>query len=203
MRAPCSRSLLGLLFALASPTLAQQDVAPGAPTFKEGDTITFDKVESLKAFLPPEFWANRDFFFYEGMQLRIGPAHRDYSQAPEYLAMTEKYKGQAKVGPENSLQNFVAGQPFGAKIDCKGDPQAGAKIIWNWDRRWQGDGNQSHFYYSYWDRGEELPLYYEGTAKIIQMAARVEKQYEPNGQDLFRGDQRKHAFGAEVDAPFD
>ena len=57
------------------------------------------------------------------------------------------------------------------KIDCKGDPQAGAKIIWNFDYQWEGDGTNSRYYYSYWDRGEELPLYYEGTAKTVRCRA--------------------------------
>ena len=90
------------------------------------------------------------------------------------------------------------------QIDCKGDPQAGAKIIWNFDYQWQGDGTKSRIWYSYWDRGEELPLYYEGTTKIALLSRRVEPQYlEKQGGDLFRGEKRKSAFGAEVAAPFD
>lgn len=200
--------ILGLLLALglAMPAAAQQeDVAPGAPAFKEGDVITIDKLEQLRPFLPPEFWSNRDFFFYEGMQLEIGPFHRDYSQPPEFQAATARFKGQARVGPENSLENYTAGSPFPmADIDCKGDPQAGAKIAWNLDQRWEGDGTRTKYYYSYWDRGEELPLYYEGTSKTIKLSRRIETEYlDKNNGDLFRGEKRKNAFGIEVDAPFD
>jgi hypothetical protein len=192
-----------LALALASPALAQEDVAPGAPTFKEGDVIGYDKVESLRPFLPPEFWANRDFFFYEGMQLEIGPTQRDYSEPAVFAAATEKYGTTSKLGPEASLAGYVAGRPFPGRIDCKGDPKAGEKIIWNFDWRWQGDGSNSRYYYSYWDRGEELPLYYEGTAKIIRMSGRVEPEFESAQGDLFRGEKRKQVFGVEVDAPFD
>jgi hypothetical protein len=192
-----------ILSALASPALAQEDVAPGAPTFKEGDTITFDKVESLKAYLPPEFWSNRDFFFYEGMQLEIGPSFRDYAEPEAYQAISKQFAGQAKVGPEASLENYSAGRPFPGTIDCKGDPQAGAKHIWNFDLQWEGDGSNARWYYSYWDRGEELPLYYEGTSKTIQMSRRVEPEFAASGHDLFRGEKRKNAFGIEVDGPFD
>jgi len=190
---------------LAAPVVAQEDVGPGAPTFKEGDVITLDKVDSLRPFLPSEFWANRDFFFYEGMQLEIGPSFRDYSPPPAYLAATEKFKGQAKVGPEASLANYTAGQPFPMEqIDCKGDPEAGAKIAWNFDHQWDGDGANARYYYSYWDRGEELPLYYEGTSKTVALSRRVEPEYLEDGSgDLFRGEKRKSAFGIEVDAPFD
>jgi hypothetical protein len=192
-----------LVLALASAAPAQEDVAPGAPTFKEGDVINFEQLESIRPFLPPEFWANRDFFFYEGMQLEIGPTQRDYSEPQAYHAATEKYGNRAKLGPEASLDGYVAGRPFPGEIDCKGDPKAGEKIIWNFDWRWQGDGSNSRYYYSYWDRGEELPLYYEGTAKIIRMSGRVEPEYESVGADLFRGEKRKQVFGVEVDSPFD
>src|SRR5262249_55094329 len=197
-------AFLALGFSLALPATAAEDTGPSTPTFKEGDVITIDKIDSLKPFLPPEFWSNRDFFFYEGMKLEVGPFFRDYTPADAYQAATTKSAGQAKIGPEESLSNYTSGQPFPMdKIDCKGDPQAGAKIIWNFDYQWEGDGSQARYYYSYWDRGEELPLYYEGTAKTIEMAHRVEPEYAEQGGDLFRGEKRKSAFGIEVDAPFD
>ena len=64
----------------------------------------------------------------------------------------------APVGPDGSLENYVAGQPFAMdQIDCKGDPQAAAKIIWNFNKAWNGDGADSTWSYTYWDRGEQLP----------------------------------------------
>ncbi|UCE85794.1 MAG: DUF1329 domain-containing protein [Deltaproteobacteria bacterium] len=190
---------------LATPTLAQEDATVTGPAFKEGDVITYDKIEALRPYLPEEFWANRDFFFYEGMKLEIGPSHRDYSQAKEFIAATERFKGQARIGPDDSLENYTAGEPFPIdEVDCTGDPQAGTKIIWDFDYRWRGDGTQTHFFYSYWDRGEQLPLYYEGTSKRIQLAHRVEAEYlDKQDGDLFRGEKRKNAFGVEVTAPFD
>jgi Protein of unknown function (DUF1329) len=203
-------SALALALAAAAPLLpsaarAQEEPGPMTPTFKEGDVITMDKVESLKPFLPPEFWANRDFFFFEGMKLQVGPFFRDYTPADAYLAATKKFAGQAKVGPGESLADYTAGQPFPMdQIDCKGDPEAGAKVIWDFDYQWEGDGANARYYYSYWDRGEELPLYYEGTSKTIQLSHRVEPQYlDKQDGDLFRGEKRKSAFGIEVDAPFD
>ncbi len=206
MRTRALVASLSLAILLAGPAFAQQaEDAIGAPSFKEGDVITLDKVDSLKNFLPPEFWANRDFFFYEGMKLEVGPFFADYSPSDAYKAATQKFTGQSKVGPEESLENYTAGQPFPAdQIDCKGDPKAGAKIIWNFASRWNGDGFAASYYYSYWDRGEELPLYYEGTSKTIQLSQRVEPEYlDSNGGDIFRGEKRKTAFGVEVTAPFD
>jgi len=151
---------------LAAP--AQEDTGGMGPTFKEGDVITFDQLEAIRPYLPEEFWNNRDFFFYEGMQLEVGPFYRDYSPSKAYKDASEKFAGQPRIGPDNSLENYTAGQPFATeKIDCEGDPLAGTKIMWNFDYQWEGDGANARYYYSYWDRGEELPLFYEGTSKTI------------------------------------
>ena len=78
---PFSAFLIAL--ALAAPAPAQQeDAGPGGPAFKEGDIITLDKIDSLKPYLPAEFWTNRDFFFYEGMRLEVGPFYRSYAPPP-------------------------------------------------------------------------------------------------------------------------
>jgi hypothetical protein len=205
MRARQSFCVLILCLVLPTATHGEEDANPSVPTFQEGDVIDLESIDALRPYLPPEFWAHRDFFFYEGMQLEIGPFHRDYSEAPEYLRASERYAGQARLGPQGSLLGYVAGRPFDPEaIDCEEDPDAGAKIAWNLDYRWNGDGSRARFYYSYWDRGEELPLYYEGTSKTIQLSHRVEPDLiEESAGDLFRRERRKHAFGVEVVAPFE
>ncbi|MCI0548211.1 MAG: DUF1329 domain-containing protein, partial [Candidatus Rokubacteria bacterium] len=172
---------IAFLAALAAgvPTAAPaaEDAGALAPTFKPGDVITIDQLEKIRPFLPEEFWDNRDFFVYEGMKMEIAPTG-DYSTPPEFDAATAKFKGQPRIGPDNSLENYVAGLPFdSATIDCKGDPQAGVKWMYNFDNQWDGDGSRASYFYSYWDRGEQLPLYYEGSAKTIELSARVEKEY--------------------------
>ncbi len=165
---------------LAGPAGSQQAEDAGAmvPQFQEGDVVTFDQIDKLKPYLPQQFWDNRDFFFYEGMQLEIGPTQYDYSEADEFKAATERFKGQARIGPDNSLENYVAGRPFESEeIDCLGDPQAGVKWMWNFDYRWDGDGARASFYYSYWDRGEQLPLYYQGSAKTVKLSSRIEAEF--------------------------
>ena len=75
-----------------------------------------------------------------------------------------------------------------------------------WDFHYAGTATaaRASFFYSYWDRGEQLPLYYEGTAKTIMLSHRVEKESSRSSDgDMFRGEKRKNAFGVEVDAPFD
>jgi hypothetical protein len=181
-----------------------EDVLPNLP-FKEGDTITFDQLEKLKDFLPAQFWENREFFFYEGMQLEVGPALRDYSEAEPFKAASEKFKGQSKIVADGAIEGYTAGRPFETSaIDCKGDPQAAAKIIWNFNKAWNGDGADSTWSYTYWDRGEQLPLYYEGTARSISLSNRVEPEYlEGNKGDIFPNEKRLNVFGIEVEAPFD
>jgi hypothetical protein len=194
------------LCAAGPPALAANAEEPTiGPTFKEGDVITFDKIEELKPYLPPEFWDNREFFFYDGMRMRIGPTEKNYTPAEAYENATHEFRGQARIGPENSLENYTAGQPFPMdQIDCRGDPNAGAKIMWDFDYRWEGDGTFAHFLYTYWDRGEQLPLYYEGTSRTINLSHRVEPEYlKKQDGDLFKHERRKYAFGIEVTAPFD
>jgi len=87
-------------------------------------------------------------------------------------------------------------------IDCANDPQAGVKIMWNFDYRWDGDGRHTEFRYTYWDRGERLPLFYEGRSRTIHLSHRVEPQLlAEQGGDLFEGENRKYAFGIDVEAP--
>ena len=194
-----------LLLLSGAAVSAQEDAGVVAPAVREGEVIPFDQIERLRPVLPPEFWDNRDFFFFEGMRLEIGPAFFDYSDAPEYQAASARFAGQARIGPDESLDGYTAGRPFDPDaIDCEGDPQAGIKHMWNFDHQWSGDGADSRYFYSYWDRGEELPLFYEGTSKTIVMSHRVEPSLlEKQQGDLFRGEKRKSVFGIEVDAPFD
>jgi hypothetical protein len=211
--APCPESperalkFVAVLFLLVSvaagPGRGNDDAAPSGPGFAEGDVISFDQIELLRPYLPPVFWDNRDFFFYEGVQLEIGPTQADYSPAEVYVAATERFRGQPRIGPDNSLDNFMAGQPFPMdEIDCREDPLAGVKIMWDHSYQWSGAGAHVSFYYSYWDRGEELPLYYEGTAQGVGLSHRPEPQYlDKNGGDVFRGEKRRGASGPEVEAP--
>jgi hypothetical protein len=204
MRIQTTLVLFGLL-AAAAPALAQEaeDASAQTPGFKEGDVLTFDDVGKLKPYLPDAFWDNRDFFFYEGMQLEIGPTQFDYSPSEQAKAATKRFAGQPKIGPDNSLEGWTSGYPFPQdEIDCKGDPQAGVKIIWDFQAL-RGDGS-AHFFYSYWDRGEQLPLYYEGSGQTVSLSHRVEPVYlDKNNGDIFRGEKRKFAFGVDVTAPFD
>jgi len=194
---------LALLVTAGARAETQMDVLPDLP-FKEGDVISYEQIDKLKGFLPPPFWENREFFFYEGMNLEIGPTQRRYPVSPTYQAATERGAWKATVGRDGALENWISGLPFDpAKLDCKGDPHAGVKIIWNFKKGWNGSGGDAEWYYSYWDRGEQLPLYYRGLHKSILLARRVEPQFIPTQGDLFAGETRLSGGGITVLAPQD
>jgi hypothetical protein len=195
---------LALLPALAAAQEAPEDVVPGVP-FQEGDVIDFRSIDRLKDYLPPQFWEHREYFFYEGMSLEIGPFFRDYENNATYDAVTARFRGQPKIGRDGALESYTAGLPFPTEqLDCKGDPEAATKIIWNFAKTWNGDGAKAVWSYTYWDRGERLPLYYEGNAKGIRMMERVEPYYlDASGGNIFPAEKRLHVSGVEVVAPFD
>ncbi len=64
------------------------DAVPGLP-FQEGDVLALDQIDKLAEYLPPPFWENRRYFFFEGMQLEIGPTQRDYTPAAVFEAASE------------------------------------------------------------------------------------------------------------------
>ncbi|MBW2713074.1 MAG: DUF1329 domain-containing protein [Deltaproteobacteria bacterium] len=198
-------SILILLITLSPVSVhASAEVADSAP-FKEGEVMGFDRVAELRPFLPEELWPHRQFYFYEGMKLEIGPFKRVYPVAEAYLAKSEEFRGVPEIGPGGSLVGYKAGRAFPTEeIDCAKDPNAGVKIMWNFATRWHGDGAAVSFYYSYWDRGERIPLFFEGTARGIVLAGRVEKQFWDNGNegDLIRkNDKRVFAHGVDVESP--
>lgn len=195
-----------LIWLPASLASAESPDAATAVPFREGDVIGFDQIDKLKDYFPATFWDNRRFFFYEGMKLEIGPFQRNYAPAPEYIAATKRFANQVKLGPSSSLQGYVAGMAFDPdSINCEGDVEAGAKVIWNYMTQWEGSGSAVSFYYSYWDRGERMPLFYEGESRGVKLASRVEKEYldGPYKGDVFPNENRLSAFGVEVTAPFD
>ncbi len=106
------------------------------PQFVDGDTITMDKADLIRPFLPPEF-ANQVIF--EGMDMKIKDAG-DISPADVYKAATEKFKGQATIAADGALENYTAGRPFDPATFTPGSKDDGWKMAWNWNFRWQNNG---------------------------------------------------------------
>lgn len=192
-----------ILFAIFIMSLTPFSVALAKDfPYVEGQVISRAQAEKLQEWFPAPFWAYRHFFFHDEMKMTIGPAQRDYSPAPVYQRATEKNRGQAKIGTDGSLDEYHSGQPFSSDtIQCQKDSEAGAKWIWNYIYRWQGAGLNTTFRYTYWDRGERLPLFYEGTMAGWQLKHRPEPEYEARGGDVFANEARTWVVGFEMENP--
>lgn len=119
-RFPRWLAVLGAL-ALAAPALAA-DVKPG----DRFDASNVDQISDLIS--PGVEWCVK-----HGMPITITETKK-VEWPPEYKEATEKYSGQVKLSADGRhLENWVAGMPF-PNIDPN-DPQAGAKIMWNFDRK--------------------------------------------------------------------
>jgi hypothetical protein len=191
-----ARALLLLLLATAAGSAARAEEFPFAP----GQKLDRAASDRLKPWLPAPFWAHRNVYFYDGMEMEIGPAERDYSAAAVYRELTEKNRGKTRIGPDDSLEGYAGGQPF-PDVDCTGDPQAGTKHIWNFTHRWQGFGADARFRYTYWDRGEQLSLNYQGTTSAWFLKYRPEPQFATQGGDVFPGERRLVVIGFQVEKP--
>jgi hypothetical protein len=105
------------------------------PQFVDGDTITFEKAELVKPFIPAEYQSE---LIYQGMEMKIKDAG-DITPADVYKAATEKFKGQAKIAADGALENYTAGRPFDPAEFTPGK-ESGSRMVWNWNFRWQNAG---------------------------------------------------------------
>ncbi len=92
--------------------------------------------------------------------------HRQYSEATENTT-SGRYSGEARLGSNGELLNYVAGLPFPDLHPY--DPQAGLKLAWNFYWRWFGDDYQ---------RREEAP----GQARLFVYA--IEKDGSERRADV-------------------
>jgi hypothetical protein len=176
----------------------EEDVLPSAP-FRTGQVIAYEDLDLLSGYIPEPFWENREYLFFEGMTLEIGAFYADFGPTEERKALTARYAGQARVGQDGGLENYTLGLPF-PKIDPD-DPLAGMKHAWNQDYKHDALEGRASFYFTYWDRGEQLPLYYQGNAWLMRLSRRTD--HADNGGNVFKTEKRKGAGGIKVTAPFD
>jgi hypothetical protein len=90
-----------------------------------GTTITPERAaEAADLLLPGVVQAVR-----QGMQIEVGE-YRRVNWREAYKLATEKYQGQARLGPRGELLDYVAGLPF-LELAPE-DPQVATKIMWNY-----------------------------------------------------------------------
>ena len=156
------------------------------PQFAEGDTITFDKAEQVRPFIPKEFQSE---WIFEGMEMKIKDAG-DLSNSDVYKAATEKNKGTAKIAADGAIENYAAGRPFDP-AEFKPGKEDGWKMVWNWNYRWQNDGLAVGEVHWVWVRrggehskheimgsdGGKYAKYYEGGGSFERALAGPYKRY--------------------------
>ncbi len=118
--------------------------APPVP-FKPVDLIDLASAEVLRSYLPPEIWEHRERFFFEGMQLEVGPCFRDYSPPEFFSEATATFRGQAQLTEDGGLAGHTAGLPFPPDTIDPGDPRAGMKWAWNAQSRYRAGGFRGRF----------------------------------------------------------
>ena len=114
--------------------------AVGEAEVQPGTRVGYGKLAALEPYLPPEIWALRDEFFFEGMELEVGPCFRDYSPPAFFEEATQRFLGVAKLGEDGSLVDYEAGLAFAPRTIQPESPQAGIKWAWNAITRYGGGG---------------------------------------------------------------
>jgi hypothetical protein len=120
------------------------------------------------------------------MRMEVGPRQRDYSPAPVYREASERYRGRASLVADGALHGYVAGQPFPLdELDCQGDPEAGAKLAWDFVHRWQGFGASAHFRVTSLARGRKRDPEVRGRGQAWFLKHRPEPRFRDTGGDVF------------------
>ena len=116
------------------------DVAPFSPP-RPGEVIDAEHAERLRLLLPSEIWEKRERFFYEGMQLEVGPCYRDYGPPDFFTAATRDLHMSVSLDDSGELSGHRAGLPFPPGEIARDDPRAALKWAWNFQNRWAGAGS--------------------------------------------------------------
>ena len=120
------------------------DVIP--PAFKPGEQVPYSDWERLKGWLPPEVWDRRDQFFFEGMQLEIGPCYRRYPAPKFFEDATRANAGHAKVDADGNLLDYSGtGLPFPPDAIADDAPDAALRWAWNYRYRYLAAGFRGPF----------------------------------------------------------
>ncbi len=149
-----------------------QDALP-AP-LREGQTVGFSELLSLRELLPPEVWKNRHVFFHEGMRLEIGPCHRVYPTTPWFAAATAEHAGRAWIDDAGNLRDYAAGQPFPPEAIDPEAPEAGTLWAWNFEQRYRGSGPVGSFRILDLPSRLGRPETYEGTFFQVRTGHRAD-----------------------------
>ena len=148
------------------------DAPPGPPL--PGEVITEESAARLAGYLPPELWAHRERFFYDGMRMEIGPCFRDYSPPGFFREATQRGAGQVKLLQDGRIEGYDAGLPFPADTIPPEQPDAALRWAWNWASAYQGAGSYRHYRLSIVNRSGTAESW-EGDAFYALLAGRADR----------------------------
>lgn len=124
----------------ARPELPAEGTCPAGLAAGATVTISEESFATLAPHLPPEVAEQREAFFFDGMQLEIGPCQRRYPPPEPWTEATRA--GHATLDARDDLLDYGAGWPFPPGSIDPADPQAGAR--WAWDFAWRYRGAGPH-----------------------------------------------------------
>ncbi len=173
----------------------------GALLVKEGMQLSATDVLFLRALFPKEIWNQREAFFYEGMQMLVGPCHRRYVLPDFFTRATEAHRKEAALDSDGNLKNYRAGTPFPSEtIDPKA-PDAALRWAWNFETRYRGAGFSGKFRLTDVSRRDQSPLTFLGEFFQIFLAQRSDlRESEYKEPDIGR---KLWVAGGRFDEPFD
>jgi hypothetical protein len=149
-------------------TPATEDVLP--PALPPGEILDLGGVPRLRNFLPRKVWERRDAFFYEGMQMEIGPCHRRYPPPAFFQAATERNARSSRIDEEGNLVGYGGqGLPFPPDRIRDDDPLAGQKWAWNVRYRYLGAGFRGPFRILHLQKRGRKVEHFEGTMTFLPL----------------------------------
>jgi hypothetical protein len=164
---------------------APSDVVPSA--FKPGERIELKEIQRLRGWLPDEVWERRDKFFFEGMELEIGPCYRRFP-APAYFSdATHANEGHAALDAAANLSGYAgSGQPFAPESLDDAAPDLAARLAWDYRYRYLAAGFRGDFRITQITEGGRDSEQYSGTFFFLPLHG------VPGG----KGGDRKERFAA-------
>ena len=176
------------------------DAPPPLP-FVTGQKLDSSHLDSLRVYLPPEIWEHRERFFFDGMQLEVGPCFRDYGPPAFFGAATAAHLGLPRLLENGGLENHEAGLPFPPGKIAVGEKTAGLKWAWNFQRRYRGGGLSGRFRIEdlLGKRGRVEP--FEGEIFQTQLRARADRPAD--GYRFPEVDRYEWAAGGRFSEPFE
>jgi hypothetical protein len=141
---------------------APQDVVP--PAFKPGERLEIKDVPRLSGWLPDEVWERRDQFFFEGMELEIGPCYRRFPAPAYFTQATAANGGRAKLDESGNLLGYSgAGMPFAPESLDETAADLPLRLAWDYRYRYQAAGFRGDFRITQITKGGRDLEQYAGT----------------------------------------